>query len=44
MGGIKLQHLAELHSLGVKHVAAVSAFTQADDPAGAVRKWQQYLC
>ena len=44
MGGIKLQHLDGLHSLGVKHVAAVSAFTQADDPAGAVRKWQQYLC
>lgn len=44
MGGIKLQHLDGLHSLGVRHVAAVSAFTQADDPAGAVRKWQQYLC
>ncbi|MBO5307814.1 MAG: thiamine phosphate synthase [Lentisphaeria bacterium] len=43
MGGIKFHHLGELHQLGVKHIAAVSAFTQAEDPAGEIRRWQTVL-
>ncbi|MBR5026570.1 MAG: thiamine phosphate synthase, partial [Victivallales bacterium] len=43
MGGIKISHLKQLHSLGCRHIAAVTAFTQADDPATEIRKWIQEL-
>ena len=43
MGGIKISHLKQLHSLGCRHIAAVTAFTQADDPAAEIRKWIQEL-
>ena len=43
MGGIKFHHLEELRSLGVKHVAAVTAFTSAADPAAEIRKWKLLL-
>ena len=44
MGGIKFHHLETLRSFGVCRVAAVTAFTQAADPAAAVRQWQEKLC
>lgn len=37
MGGIKAGHVPELRSRGVPLIAAVTAFTRADDIAGAVR-------
>lgn len=43
MGGIKLEHLSLLSSLGAKHIAAVTAFTAADDPAEEIRKWRSAL-
>ena len=43
MGGIKISHLKQLHSLGCRHIAAVTAFTQADNPASEIRKWIQEL-
>lgn len=43
MGGIKKEHLPLLHSLGVKHIAAVTAFTAAADPAGEIRTWKNLL-
>ena len=43
MGGIKISHLKQLHSLGCRHIAAVTAFTQAENPAAEVRKWIQEL-
>ncbi|MCR5183713.1 MAG: thiamine phosphate synthase [Opitutales bacterium] len=33
MGGIKAQHVPALRKIGVKHIAAVTAFTQAGDIA-----------
>ena len=39
MGGIKFSHLKTLRSHGCLHIAAVTAFTQAENPAAAVRKW-----
>ncbi len=43
MGGIKISHLKQLHSLGCRHIAAVTAFTQAENPAAEIRKWIQEL-
>lgn len=43
MGGIKYSHLERLRSFGVRHVAAVTAFTQAQDPACEIRKWDEIL-
>lgn len=43
MGGIKFGHLDALKNAGARHVAAVTAFTAADDPAAEVRKWEQAL-
>ena len=43
MGGIKLEHLPLLRSLGARHIAAVTAFTAADDPAAEVRKWKSAI-
>ena len=43
MGGIKIEHLPVLRSLGAKHIAAVTAFTAAEDPAGEIRKWRKLL-
>lgn len=43
MGGIKLDHLPMLKSLGAKHIAAVTAFTAAEDPAAEIRKWKSAL-
>ena len=39
MGGIKLNHLEELHTLGCRHIAAVTAFSLAPDPAVEVSRW-----
>ncbi|MBP5670923.1 MAG: thiamine phosphate synthase [Victivallales bacterium] len=39
MGGIKFSHLKTLRSHGCQHIAAVTAFTQADNPADEIRKW-----
>ena len=43
MGGIKFSHLKTLRSHGCLHIAAVTAFTQAENPATEVRKWIQEL-
>ena len=43
MGGIKFSHLKTLRSHGCLHIAAVTAFTQAENPAAEVRKWIQEL-
>jgi len=40
MGGIKFGHLEELLRSGARHIAAVTAFTQAEDPAAEVRRWR----
>ncbi len=39
MGGIKFDHLPELRRCGARHVAAVTAFTQAESPSAEVSKW-----
>ena len=39
MGGIKFSHLKTLRSHGCLHIAAVTAFTQAENPATEVRRW-----
>ena len=39
MGGIKFSHLKTLSSHGCLHIAAVTAFTQAENPAAEVRRW-----
>ena len=43
MGGIKFSHLKTLRSHGCRHIAAVTAFTQAENPAAEIRKWIQEL-
>ena len=43
MGGIKFGHLAELKAAGARHVAAVTAFTQAEDPGAEAAKWRAAL-
>lgn len=39
MGGIKFSHLKTLRSHDCLHIAAVTAFTQAENPAAEVRRW-----
>ena len=43
MGGIKYEHLPELRACGARHIAAVTAFTRADDPAREVARWRRQL-
>ncbi|MBP5638183.1 MAG: thiamine phosphate synthase [Victivallales bacterium] len=43
MGGIKYEHLAELRACGARHVAAVTAFTLADDPSAEIARWRECL-
>lgn len=43
MGGIKYESLAELKACGAKHIAAVTAFTQADVPAHEVARWRDAM-
>ena len=43
MGGIKFMHLAELKAAGARRIAAVTAFTQADDPGAEAAKWRAAL-
>ena len=40
MGGIKYDHLPELMACGALHIAAVTAFTQAENPAAEVARWR----
>ena len=40
MGGVKQDSLPVLRSCGVKHVAAVTAFTQAENPTAEIQKWR----
>ncbi|MBQ7652571.1 MAG: thiamine phosphate synthase [Victivallales bacterium] len=40
MGGIKFEHIPVLREAGALHIAAVTAFTQADNPADEVRRWR----
>ncbi len=40
MGGIKLDHIPALRDAGARHIAAVTAFTQAEDPTAEVRRWR----
>ena len=43
MGGIKFGHLAELKAAGACRIAAVTAFTQAEDPGAEAAKWRSAL-
>lgn len=43
MGGIKLDHVAELARLGAKRIAVVTALTQAPDIAAETKLWVQTL-
>ena len=43
MGGIKYGHLATLRGLGCRHIAAVTAFSQAADPAAEIRRWREQM-
>ena len=43
IGGITLERLPELHSLGIRRVAVASAITQAADPAAAARGFLERL-
>ena len=43
MGGIKLGRLAELKAAGACRIAAVTAFTQAEDPGAEAAKWRAAL-
>ena len=43
MGGIKFTHLTELKAAGARRVAAVTAFTQADDPGAEAARWRSAL-
>lgn len=43
MGGIKWEHLPELCRYGVRHIAAVTAFTRAADPAAEVARWNAVI-
>ncbi len=40
MGGIKYDNLPELMACGALHIAAVTAFTQAENPAAEVARWR----
>lgn len=39
MGGIKREHVPALRALGVNHIAAVTAFTRAENIAQAIREF-----
>ncbi|MBC8208415.1 MAG: thiamine phosphate synthase [Desulfobulbaceae bacterium] len=39
MGGIKLEHVAELCAAGVKRIAVVTAVSQAEDMAAETQRW-----
>ena len=41
MGGIKYDHLALLRGMGIRHIAAVTAFTAAENPGAEVRRWRE---
>jgi thiamine monophosphate synthase len=43
MGGIKLEHLAQLKALKAEHIAAVTAFTAAPSPKAAAEEWIRLL-
>ena len=43
MGGIKYEHLKQLRGMGIRHIAAVTAFTAAADPEAEVRRWREAL-
>ena len=43
MGGIKFDHLPELKAAGARHVAAVTAFTQAPDPGAEAARGRAAL-
>jgi len=43
MGGIKFESLPALREAGARRVAAVTAFTQAEDPAAEVAGWRRVL-
>ena len=40
MGGIKFDNLPELMACGALHIAAVTAFTQAENPTAEVARWR----
>lgn len=40
MGGIKYDNLPELMACGALHIAAVTAFTQAENPTAEVARWR----
>lgn len=39
MGGIKLNHVAELTALGARRIAVVTAITEAEDMTAETRRW-----
>lgn len=43
MGGIKLESLPALREAGALHIAAVTAFTMAEDPAAEVIRWRELM-
>jgi thiamine-phosphate pyrophosphorylase len=43
MGGIKLDNVRQVVAAGARHVAVVTAITQAPDIAAAVREWRSLL-
>lgn len=43
MGGIKLSHVSALRQAGAKHLAVVTAVTQAEDIAAEVRCWRRAI-
>ena len=43
MGGIKARHIAELSSLGARHIAMVTEITQTPDPAEKVRELRKLI-
>ncbi len=43
MGGIKLEHVAELVAAGAKRIAVVTAITQAEDMVAETKTWQQQI-
>jgi len=43
MGGIKFGNLAELKAAGARRIAAVTAFTQQEDPGAEAARWRSAL-
>ena len=39
MGGVKLEHVQDLVARGVRHIAVVTALTQAKDIAAETERW-----